>query len=89
MKTDLDNEFESAFLKASSSSIKLPPDIMLKLYAYYKQATSGSNYKSANGDVELINAFKLNAWLQLTSLTEDEAKQGYIDLVKKYIIKKQ
>lgn len=89
MKTDLDNEFESAFLKASSSSIKLPPDIMLKLYAYYKQATSGSNYKSANGDVELINAFKLNAWLQLTSLTEDEAKQGYIDLVKKHIIKKQ
>ncbi|MDH3382127.1 MAG: acyl-CoA-binding protein [Flavobacteriaceae bacterium] len=88
MKTDLDKEFESAFIKASSSTIKLPPDVMLKLYAYYKQATSGSNYKSANGDVELINAFKLNAWLQLTSLTEDEAKQGYIDLVNKHIHKK-
>ncbi|HEX5743717.1 MAG TPA: acyl-CoA-binding protein [Flavobacteriaceae bacterium] len=88
MKTDLDKEFESAFVKASSSTIKLPPDVMLKLYAYYKQATSGSNYKSANGDVELINAFKLNAWLQLTSLTEDEAKQGYIDLVNKHILKK-
>lgn len=88
MKTDLDKEFESAFVKASSSTIKLPPDVMLKLYAYYKQATSGSNYKSANGDIELINAFKLNAWLQLTSLTEDEAKQGYIDLVNKHILKK-
>ncbi|MDP2088910.1 MAG: acyl-CoA-binding protein [Flavobacteriaceae bacterium] len=87
MKTDLDKEFETAFLKASSSSIKLPPDVMLKLYAYYKQATSGSNYKSANSNVELINAFKLNAWLQLTRLSEDEAKQGYIDLVKKYIVK--
>ncbi|MDO9262286.1 MAG: acyl-CoA-binding protein [Flavobacteriaceae bacterium] len=86
MKTDLDKEFEKAFLKASSSSIKLPPDIMLQLYAYYKQATSGSNYKSAKGDVELINAFKLNAWLQLTHLNEDEAKQGYIDLVKKHIV---
>jgi acyl-CoA-binding protein len=88
MKTDLDKEFETAFLKASSSPIKLPPDVMLRLYAYYKQATKGSNYKSAAGDVELINAFKLNAWLQLTSLTEDEAKQGYIDLVNKYILKK-
>ncbi len=84
MKTDLDKEFERAFLKASSSKIKLPPDIMLQLYAYYKQASNGSNYKSANGDVELINAFKLNAWLQITHLSEDEAKQGYIDLVKKY-----
>lgn len=89
MKTDLDKEFESAFIKASSSTIKLPPDVMLKLYAYYKQATSGSNYKSARGEVELINAFKLNAWLQLTNLTEDEAKKGYIDIVNKHFLKKK
>ncbi|MDP3354062.1 MAG: acyl-CoA-binding protein [Flavobacteriaceae bacterium] len=89
MKSDLDKEFESAFIKASSSPIKLPSDVMLKLYAYYKQGTSGSNYKSANGNIELINAFKLNAWLQLTKLSENEAKQGYIDIVNKHILKKQ
>lgn len=87
MKTDLDKEFEKAFLKASASSMKLPPDIMLKLYAYYKQASSGSNYKSSNSNINLINAFKLNAWLQISHLSEEEAKKGYIDLVKKYIIK--
>lgn len=83
MKTDLDREFEKAFLKASSTKLNLPPDIKLKLYAYYKQATSGTNLKSATGnDDGLINAFKLNAWLQVSHLTEEEAKQAYIDLVK-------
>ena len=83
---DLDKKFEAAFLKASSSTLTLPLDIMLKLYAYYKQASKGSNYKPSEGDVELINAFKLNAWIQLSNLSEEEAKQGYIELVEKYII---
>lgn len=87
MKTDLDKLFEKAFLKASSSKKKLPPDIMLKLYAFYKQSTHGSNYKSSEGEQELVNAFKLNAWLQVTHLSEEEAKQSYIDLVNKYITK--
>ncbi|MBS3992334.1 MAG: acyl-CoA-binding protein [Bacteroidetes bacterium] len=87
MKTDLDKQFEKAFIKASSSKKKLPPDIMLKLYALYKQATHGSNFRSSDGDQELVNAFKLNAWLQVTHLSEEEAKQGYIDLVATYITK--
>lgn len=60
---------------------------MLKLYALYKQATHGSNFRSSDGDQELVNAFKLNAWLQVTHLSEEEAKQGYIDLVATYITK--
>lgn len=86
MKTDLDIKFQEAFKKASNSTKKLPPDVMLKLYAYYKQATKGSKYEPSEGEVELINAFKLNAWIQLSDLNEEEAKQGYIDLVDKYII---
>jgi len=30
------------------------------------------------------NAFKLNAWLQVNHLSEDEAKIKYIELVEKY-----
>ncbi len=87
MGNKLDKEFEKAFKISSTTNKKLPPDVMLQLYAYYKQAIKGSNYgfHRPSGDVELRNAFKLNAWLQLGHLTEDEAKQEYINLVKKHL----
>ncbi len=53
MNTDLDKKFKAAFLKASASNQKLPPDVMLQLYAYYKQATKGSNYETSDGMVLL------------------------------------
>ena len=65
MGKDLDKEFEKAYEISSTTNIKLPPDIMLKFYAYYKQATKGNNYEEPSGEVKLRNAFKLNAWFQL------------------------
>jgi acyl-CoA-binding protein len=86
MNKDLNIKFEKAYIIASETTHKLPPDIMLKFYAYYKQATKGNDYKqSKNDNVELRNAFKLNAWLQLNHLSEDEAKQHYIKLVNKHL----
>lgn len=85
MSEDLDKEFEDAYKISSTTSIKLPPDVMLQFYAFYKQATRGNNYEQPSGEVELRNAFKLNAWFQLNHLTEDEAKQEYINLVNKYL----
>jgi acyl-CoA-binding protein len=86
MTKDLNTKFEKAYKIASETTLKLPPDIMLQFYAYYKQATKGNDYRqSKNDDVELRNAFKLNAWLQLNHLTEDEAKQYYIKLVNKHL----
>lgn len=85
MEKDLNKEFEVAYLKASNTKIKLPPDIMLQFYAYYKQATKGNNYENPSGDVQLRNAFKLNAWFQLSHLSEKKAKKEYIKLVKKHL----
>ena len=85
MDKDLDRAFEEAYKISSETNIKLPPDIMLQFYAYYKQATKGNNYEQPSGKVELRNAFKLNAWFQLSHLTEDEAKVEYINLVNKYL----
>ena len=85
MAKKLDIAFEEAYKISSATTVKLPPDIMLLLYAYYKQATKGSNYAQPSGNVELRNAFKLNAWFQLGQISEDEAKKEYIDLVNKYI----
>lgn len=84
---NLQEKFDQAFKNASKTSIMLPQDIMLQFYAYYKQATMGSDYRiPSNANKENVrDAFKLNAWFQLSHLTKDEAKIEYIKLVDKYI----
>lgn len=85
MTENLDIQFENAYRLASRTTTKLPPDVMLQFYAYYKQATNGNNYKQPSGNVELKSAFKLNAWFQLNHLTEKQAKTAYIELVQKHL----
>jgi len=85
MNTKLNIEFKEAYAFASHTKIKLAPDIMLAFYAYYKQATKGTNYEQPSGDIQLRNSFKLNAWFQLSHLSEDEAKKEYINLVNKHL----
>lgn len=84
-KETLEQRFLEAFERASKTQIKLPPDIMLHFYAYYKRATLGMPYHNPSGENELRNAFKINALFQVQNLTQDEAKEKYIDLVNKYI----
>ncbi len=86
--TDLDKKFEKAFKIASAMTKKLPPDVMLKFYAYYKHATSKSSIYLPSGDDEIRNAFKMNAYFQLSDITPDEAKQKYIELVEEFTHKK-
>ena len=73
---ELDKKFENAFKIASKMTKKLPPDIMLQFYAYYKQATIDTPFYLPSGDNEMKNAFKLNAWFQVNQLTPDEAKKN-------------
>jgi len=86
METELDKAFKQAYKIASETKVKLPPDIMLELYAYYKIATRGTKFKeSSSTHSELRNAFKMNAWMQSSNLKEDEAKKMYIEIVEKYL----
>ncbi|MCG1035596.1 acyl-CoA-binding protein [Polaribacter sargassicola] len=79
MEYDLDQEFNEAYSKISELRKAIAPDIMLKLYAYNKQANFGNKF-SFNNDVNVRNAFKLNAWIQLNGMKSDEAKKEYIKL---------
>ena len=85
---DLDERFKKAFEIASAMTKKLPPDVMLKFYAYYKHATSKNTVYRPSGDDEIRNAFKLNAFFQLNHISVDEAKQKYIELVEEFTNKK-
>jgi diazepam-binding inhibitor (GABA receptor modulating acyl-CoA-binding protein) len=85
---EVDKKFKQAYKITSSMTEKLPPDVMLKLYAYYKQATKGINYTRLAGQNEVRNAFKANALFQLKNMTEKEAKIAYITLVEEIIQQK-
>ena len=82
--TDLEIKFEKAFKIASDMTKKLPPDVMLKFYAYYKRATSDNTMVVPSGNNIVRNAFKLNAYFQLNNITVNESKQKYIDLVEEF-----
>jgi diazepam-binding inhibitor (GABA receptor modulator, acyl-CoA-binding protein) len=82
--SDLDKKFKKAFEIASAMTKKLPPDIMLQFYSYYKHATSKDSVVIPSGNNIVRNAFKLNAYFQLSNITADEAKQKYIELVEKH-----
>ncbi|CAM1335129.1 acyl-CoA-binding protein [Tenacibaculum aestuariivivum] len=84
MDNKLDIEFEKAFEIASNFKGDLPPDTMLRFYAYYKQAVKGDKF-TFNANNDLRNAFKFNAWIQLKGMDENEAKQEYINLVNSII----
>ena len=85
---EVDFKFQKAYEITSSMTEKLPPDTMLKLYAYYKHATRGIQFVRPSGENNVRNAFKLNAIFQLNDITEEDAKIEYIKLVEKIIQRK-
>lgn len=77
---DLDTRFKEAVEIASHmTQASLPQDVQLRLYAFYKQATFGTPESNYNSNFDLRNAFKTNAWMQISHLTADEAKELYIE----------
>jgi diazepam-binding inhibitor (GABA receptor modulator, acyl-CoA-binding protein) len=82
---EADKAFAKAYEKACNTSKKFPPDLMLKLYAYYKQATEHNAAYMPSGNSDIKNAFKLNALLQVKGMSAQEAKEAYIRLVEENI----
>lgn len=83
---DLNTRFQEAFETASHmTQADLPQDVQLRLYAYYKQASFGTIDNTQNHNSDLRNAFKTNAWMQISHLTPDEAKELYIETVNSII----
>ncbi|MFD2552595.1 acyl-CoA-binding protein [Bizionia sediminis] len=82
---ELDIAFKEAVEKINEHQEPFPADFLLRLYAYYKKATNDYSQPS-RGSKPLITAFKTNALFQIQNITEDEAKQTYIDLVNTYFL---
>jgi len=82
VQKDIDTRFQEAVeIAADMSQADLPQDVQLRLYAYYKQATSGSPTATFNANFDLRNAFKTNAWMQISHISIDAAKELYIEAI--------
>ena len=79
--TDLQTRFEQA--TRDSKSLPERPDNMtlLKLYALYKQASSGDADGERPGFGDIVGRAKWDAWSALAGKSHDEAMQEYVDLV--------
>lgn len=78
---DLQAAFDSAV--ANSKSLAERPDnaTLLKLYALFKQATTGDVTEKKPGFSDMIGRAKWDAWNGLKGTGKEDAMQQYVDLI--------
>lgn len=78
-------KLKAQFDKAVKESKTLPekPDnaTLLKIYALYKQATSGDVEGKRPGFTDLVGRAKWDAWNGIKGKSADDAMQEYVDLI--------
>ncbi|HZW19850.1 acyl-CoA-binding protein [Noviherbaspirillum sp.] len=76
---------QSQFDQAVADSKNLPerPDNMtlLKIYALFKQASTGDVDGKRPGFTDMVGRAKYDAWDALKGTSRDDAMQQYIDLI--------
>lgn len=79
---DLQVRFERAVAAATCLGERPDNDTLLRLYAFYKQATEGDVQGPQPGFFDFVGTAKREAWAKLAGTSRDEAMQRYIDLVR-------
>ncbi|CAN6487165.1 unnamed protein product [Victoria cruziana] len=84
--TELDEEFTAAttFIAAASgdpTAQKVPNDVQLQLYGYYKIATEGPCRVPQPSALKVSARAKWNAWQRFGTMSPEEAMQNYINIV--------
>ncbi len=76
---------QEQFEQASADSKNLPerPDNMtlLKIYALFKQGSSGDVEGKRPGFTDMVGRAKFDAWDALKGTSKEDAMQQYIDLI--------
>ena len=79
------SDLKSLFEKAVAESKSLPekPDNMtlLKLYALFKQASSGDVDGKRPGFTDMVGRAKWDAWDALKGSSAEQSMQEYVDLI--------
>lgn len=81
------SELDERFRQSVQAALELPHrpdnDTLLQMYALYKQASSGDAHGVKPGFFDFVGTAKQHAWEGLRGLSRDEAKQRYIDLIRR------
>ncbi len=83
--SDLNALFEQASIDVKKLSNKPSNDVLLKLYANFKQASVGDVRGRRPGFLDLKGGAKYDAWKRLKGQSEEVAKENYIALVNSLI----
>jgi diazepam-binding inhibitor (GABA receptor modulating acyl-CoA-binding protein) len=82
-KDDLKARFEAAVAAVKKTKKKPDNATLLKLYAYFKQATEGDVAAERPGGFDFVGGAKYDAWAKLKGTGRDDAMQNYIKQVEK------
>ena len=80
---DLQAKFEQAAKDVHTLAERPDNDTLLRLYALYKQGAEGDVSGPKPGFFDFVGTAKYEAWAKLKGTGQDEARQKYVDLVKK------
>jgi acyl-CoA-binding protein len=78
---DLKSKFEKAVKDSKSLPEKPDNQTLLKIYALYKQATSGDVDGKRPGFTDMVGRAKWDAWNEIKGKTAKAAMQEYVDLI--------
>lgn len=81
---DLKILFDEAVANSKMLTEKPANDVLLQLYALYKQSTEGDiTSDQPSNPFDFVAKFKFDAWGQLKGKSKEAAMQEYIDQVAK------
>ena len=79
------SKLKTKFEAAVADSKKLPErpsnDVLLQLYALYKQATDGDVEGKRPGFTDMVGRAKYDAWAAIKGTGSDDAMQRYVELI--------
>jgi acyl-CoA-binding protein len=81
--TEINSLFEQAAIAAKSLPERPDNDTLLQLYALFKQGSAGDVSGEKPGFFDFVAVAKYEAWEHLAGLSQDDARNQYIDLVRK------
>ncbi len=79
--SELSTQFEQAVAQSKTLSERPDNATLLKMYALYKQSTSGDVDGKRPGFTDLVGRAKWDAWNELAGTSRDDAMKRYIELV--------
>ena len=79
--SDVHTAFDAAVLNSKNLAERPDNATLLKIYALYKQATTGDVSDKKPGFSDMVGRAKWDAWNGLKGTSGDDAMQQYVDLI--------